>query len=532
MFIMHDAAAKSPTAQPAAAAKSAAATSARVSSGPSSAIAPGGQQLQQHVAQGPDALQQQGQNQQNQQQHKGVEACVASEQCTQGQGPASTVQDPLAASGTAIQPAAGTASPGNGVPGGSNRPACKSAGAGDPAAFYASRVHAALGPHATPCLAAGQLPVAGTLDTGSGTGAEASAAPDKQDPGGPPVFEPMAGRVLLLGRRTRRLQLPQDMQQQQQQQQHLPGTWQRCSSGSSSGGAAANAAPSSSLASRAGVEKLSTLSGASMVASLPAQDNTPGNATQGSNPLLWRAVFGGAAQGAPAGRQVLALHGSLPRIRTKPNTGGGPVGEAAEGAAHPTTQQQGQQQPQQQQQQQQQRQQQQASQQPSQQAAHTPMQGAVRAGSLLLRGRGLSGTPTSLAAAAADAAAMRPGALLSIGSGPVSPSVFARYASTSGGPQLRSLELDRTAVAQGRRFARPRTGEAPAGRLPDGELQPGHGVAGAELTETPSVLHWEADGDADSSEGPAGAGLRLGVRWLDELVVALWVRIMAPRLQG
>ena len=285
-------------------------------------------------------------------------------------------------------------------------------------------------------------------------------------------YQPMAGRVLLLGRTTRRLGSPQEVAA-------LARSRRRSSSsaGGGGGGAATGAAPaSSSLASRgAAVEALSRLTSATIVAPLPTQPAAP--ARQGSNPLLWQTIFGSrpattpASPSGTAGGGVVAAPDGLPRIRTRP------LGEAREDE----------QQQQQQQQDQQQRQREQL----------------ARAGSLLLRKHPVAaGTPRSMAAGTARAA-QRHGALHPTGSGgPFSPTALGRRASGATlSPQLRCLEADREAIAAGARL-----------------VQPSGATAGASGSQ---LLRWDTGAAADAD---APVGVRLCVRWLDELVVALWVR--------
>ena len=270
------------------------------------------------------------------------------------------------------------------------------------------------------------------------------------------------------------------------------------------------------------------MASATAVAALP---NHHPSGLSSSNPLLWQTVFGTSGGGSPQSSQdgVVTPPDGLPRIRTRP------VGEAREGGTdwRPTCgdgprlgrQQQQQQQlanmqganalergpallqggplaeaiehrsstgqqqeapPQQQQQQQQQQ------------------QSLLKTGSLLLRSRTSLGSPGSVLAGSARVAPGR-GPLFSGGSCPLSPAVsgggtggYSRNTSTAGaGPQMRSLEADRDAIAAGRRLV-----------LPPGSAS--------------HLLRWEA---APASVLPVHEPPpRLCVRWLDELVVGLWVR--------
>jgi hypothetical protein len=382
------------------------------------------------------------------------------------------------------------------------------AGAADPAAFYASRLQAARAGNATPSpppANAQSQAVRGKPEDRSQQGPKLSAEPAAAANAGsglaaaPPgaAFEPMAGRVLLLGRRTRRLDPVQEATQ----------AWHRSSSGSG------RQEPSTSLAAHPGVEGLSRLGSASIVAKLPVSQQKPAPARSSSNPLLWQAVFGARhsaptspaatspASSRPGTADVIATPTGLPRIRTRPlgesrevapavaahgrraARGAGPVGEAAE--RDPPG------------------------------ASNTPLsgqQGLLRAGSLLLRTRTASGTPRSLALLAAASGSgsarggPRHGPLTSQGSGPMQlqhhhHTPRSRYgsAAATGGPQMRSLEADREAIAAGRRLVVPAA----------------DGAGGA-----PQQLRWDGDGSGGSCE--VGAA-RLCVRWLDELVVALWV---------
>ncbi len=372
----------------------------------------------------------------------------------------------------------------------------------DPAAFYASRLQAALG-GGTPSGAASGQQVAG-----GGAQQPAGSA------GG--VFEPMAGRVLLLGRSSRRLSSVQDAQRIKEE-------WRRSSS---SGGGSQR---TTSLAGRAGVENLSRLGGASVVAPLPNQqpaaqqqleqqqlEQQPAVAPQqhkpavqqqqqsqpttplrpqGSSPSLWQMVFGGGVtqhgqEGQQAAKDLVAAPDGLPRIRTRPLGEGreeaaqadSPARPLAEGSEEAATGGSGGQQ----------------SHPPQQPASAQHQQGLLHAGSLLLRGRPGGETPLS-------SRARQQGALHSLGSGPLSPSILSRIGSASGAPQLRSLEADREAVAAGRQLVRPEGGVPPSS---GGSQQPGS-----------QLLRWD-------SSSAAEPGVRLCVRWLDELVVALWVSLL------
>lgn len=356
----------------------------------------------------------------------------------------------------------------------------------------------------------------------------------------------MAGRVLLLGRRTRRLGSEQDSQRvvsDQRPRSSLPSA----------------SHPSTSLAARPGVESLSRLSSASIVAALPTQPTQEPD-PRGSNPLLWETVFGAGTQVRPLTPSdvMVTPPGGLPRIRTRPlgegcegtehagvtcsNSSGGsgsrrtlsgeenkgcrlpwcvaacvlgasatlldrkrvscgegapsgiqqPVGEGDEQPAA-----QGRQQPQ-------------PSQQP-QQPQH--QQGVPRAGSLLMRTRTCS-TPGSAFVGSTRRSQLH-GPLYSMGSGALSPSILPRYGSTSGvGPQLRSLEADREAIAAGRRLVQA-SADAGSG-MSAGVGSSSHN--GGRLGDT-QLLRWQSSASDPPAEEP---GVRLCVRWLDELVVALW----------
>jgi len=399
------------------------------------------------------------------------------------------------------------------------------ADAPDPAAFYANKLQAAaMGSSGGEVKQQQQQQQSTVLPVVSDT---AAAAPNEL------VFEPMAGRVLLLGRKSRRLSSAEEVERIREERRQS----------SSSGGQ-----HSSSLAGRVGVQNLSRLGGASMVASLPTQPQQQQSSTpQGPprrvpNPSLWQTVFGmgsgtqspqSAAAAAAAASDVISAPDGLPRIRTRPlgeareeapysrssstsSSTAQPVAEGSETAAAAAAAAA-------------------AGQLQRQPSLPQQQQGLLRAGSLLLRGSRLgSGTPGSILGGSSRSV-QRHGPLYTVGSGPISPSILSRMGAASGaGTQLRSLEADREAIAAGRVLVKPDASSAGEGAGNRPSSSSGGGNAG----QATQLLRWDSATGAGGAGGGGGgvgggggagggegreAGMRLCVRWLDELVVALWV---------